>query len=151
MARKNYSRNPSQADTDWVLYIRLFRELNERSPVAAGPAAIALNRRSLKLLRARLEPIGVALEDYLREYLSLDDKWLDERDYPLRYATTADTYTRIVKRLTDGAPAVAVTPAAEDFAAIKTANAIAQDRLRLEREARDREREARGTTFGRRR
>ena len=81
----------------WMLFLRVYRELKGRPRTAVAPTVEREERRHLKTLAGRLEPEGVSLEDYLREFLTLDDAYLDERDYPLRLAARGDTWVLCLK------------------------------------------------------
>lgn len=110
--RARKPRTPSQNDHDYALWLRVFREETGRERIAAGQTAMIEERGHLKKLRARF-PEGRMFESMLREFAGLDDKWLDDRDYPLRYLFSHLTYVRVVKAAEEVA-AARPSPVPED-------------------------------------
>ena len=94
-------RTVNASTHQWMLFLRLFRELHGRQRIAVPPTTEREERRHLKTLVTRLSALDLSLEDYLREFLGQDDAYLDERDYPLRQAVRADMWVILVKRLQD--------------------------------------------------
>lgn len=92
-------RTPTQNDLDWVLYCRLYRECRGHARAVQTNEHVLENRRHLKTLRARLGAAGLALEPFLRAFLSQDDDWLADRAYALRYACRQEAYLRLVDAL----------------------------------------------------
>lgn len=91
------NRKPSVSDLDLITYNRLFREILGRGRVPVGPSAVAEDRRHLKTLRQRI-PDDNLRDAFVREYLNENSRFLDERDYPLRYAVMAERYTILFKQ-----------------------------------------------------
>ena len=89
-------RKESQSDRDYSRWLRIFEAILGRRRIAAGPASVGEERRHLKVLRQRLQDDERLIETFLREYVALDDQWLDDRDYPLRYAL-GNSYVKTLK------------------------------------------------------
>lgn len=136
MHRARSARTVNQSTRDWMLWLGVFRELHNRPRTVVAVSAEREERHHLKTLRARLEPLGLPLEDYLREFASLDDGWLDERDYPLRHAVRSDNWTRIVKRLQDAQPATDSAEVAPAIGELTPSRAAWEEERRLKDEAR---------------